>query len=111
MSESTTEATFDLENELLCPKANVSCFFYIRKLTVFNFTAHVSDGKHKEGYCAIWHEGIGGFPNGSQLAKLEVTCPDKTRNVLGESQGRIDRDAKTFDLIRQRNVTVIDDDG
>ena len=85
--------------------------FYIRKLTVFNFTAHVSDGKHKEGYCAIWHEGIGGFPNGSQLAKLEVTCPDKTRNVLGESQGRIDRDAKTFDLIRQRNVTVIDDDG
>ena len=71
ISKSTTVVTFDLENVLLCPKANVSCFFYMRKLTVFNLTAHVSDGKHKEGYCAIWHEGIGGR-GGNDIASALV---------------------------------------
>lgn len=49
---------FDLENVLVLPKANVSNFFYKRKLNVYNLTAHVStDG---EAYNAIWTESLAG---------------------------------------------------
>ncbi|XP_067681124.1 uncharacterized protein [Haliotis asinina] len=45
---------FDLENVLSCPQANISSFFYRRKLSVYNLTAHCS--LDSQGYCAIWNE-------------------------------------------------------
>lgn len=49
---------FDLENVFALPRANVSNFFYKRKLNVYNMTAHCS--VDKQGYGAIWHEGQSG---------------------------------------------------
>ena len=51
-----TEAVicFDLQNVLTCPRANVSSFFYRRKLNVYNLTAHCS--LDKKAYNAIWPE-------------------------------------------------------
>ena len=49
---------FDLENVIILPKANVSNFFYKRKLSTFNLTAHCSiDGA---AYNAIWNEAVCG---------------------------------------------------
>jgi hypothetical protein len=50
--------SFDMENVIALPRANVSSFFYRRKLNVYNLTSHCSIGR--EGYCAIWHEGMSG---------------------------------------------------
>ena len=49
---------FDLQNVLTCPRANVSNFFYKRKLSVFNLTAHLS--LTKKAYNAVWCEGTAG---------------------------------------------------
>ena len=39
--------SFDLQNVITCPRAEVSCFFYKRKLNVYNETAvSISDGKN-----------------------------------------------------------------
>ena len=45
---------FDLENVSTCPRANISIFFYKRKLNVYNLTAHMS--LNKRIYTAIWVE-------------------------------------------------------
>ena len=50
---------FDFENVLTLPRANIKSFFFNRKLSVFNLTAHGSVGK-AAGYCAIWCEGLRG---------------------------------------------------
>ena len=44
---------FDLQNVITLPKAEVSSFFYKRKLILYNLTAQTST---KQGYCAIWTE-------------------------------------------------------
>ena len=44
---------FDLEKVITLPEAEVSSFFYKRKLTMYNLTAQTN---HKKGYCAIWTE-------------------------------------------------------
>lgn len=49
---------FDLENVIALPRANVSCFFYKRKLNVYNMTVHCS--KDKQGYCVVWNEALCG---------------------------------------------------
>ena len=55
--ENTTSTSclvvFDLENVITLPKADVSSFFYKRKLTLYNLTA-ITNLRH--GYCAIWTE-------------------------------------------------------
>lgn len=33
---------FDLENVITCPRAEISSFFYTRKLNVYNLTAYYS---------------------------------------------------------------------
>ena len=48
---------FDLENVITLPKAEISSFFYKRKLTVYNMTGHLSN---KQGYCSIWKESTAG---------------------------------------------------
>jgi hypothetical protein len=46
-SRSKTVICFDLQNVIACPQANVSSFFYKRKLNRYNLTAHCSlDKKH-----------------------------------------------------------------
>ena len=57
--------TFDLENVINVPHAEISSFFYKRKLTLYNLTAHASLGK--KGYCAIWTEIMSGR-NGNDIA-------------------------------------------
>lgn len=54
----TLVVSFDLENVFSLPKAEVSSFFYKRKLSVYNLTsiAHRS----KRSYCTAWPETISG---------------------------------------------------
>lgn len=56
---------FDLENVISCPRAEISSFFYKRKLNTYNLTAHFSDSKTI--YCALWTEAISGR-SGNDLA-------------------------------------------
>ena len=68
---------FDLENVFTCPRANVSNFFYKRKLNVYNLTAHCS--LNKEAYNAIWHEvdaGRGANEIASALIKILKTISE-----------------------------------
>ena len=51
---------FDLENVLSLPRAEISSFFYKRKLNVYNLTVHVAKASERKVYCCIWHEGIAG---------------------------------------------------
>lgn len=39
---------FDLQNVLTCPRANISNFFYKRKLNVYNLTAHCATSKKEK---------------------------------------------------------------
>ena len=47
---------FDLKNIITLPKADISSFFYKRKLSFYNLTGYLSH--NKQGYCAIWPECI-----------------------------------------------------
>lgn len=71
-STNKTEAIicFDLQNALTCPRANVSNFFYKRKLNVFNLTAHCS--LDKKAYNAIWAECIAGRGANEIASALQV---------------------------------------
>jgi len=53
-----TTICFDMEKVQLCPRANVSNFFYKRKLSVYNLTAHCAT--NKIAYNAIWSEAMAG---------------------------------------------------
>ena len=62
---------FDLENVISCPRAEVSSFFYKRKMNLYNMTAHSS--LTKKGYCAVWMEimaGRGGNDMASAIVKI-----------------------------------------
>ena len=78
--------SFDLENVITCPKAETSCFFYKRKLNVYNLTAHVS--KTKQGYCAIWSENTSGRAGNDiasaviKILNLVVSHHPETRNFI-----------------------------
>lgn len=61
--------TFDLQNVLTCPKAEVSQFFYKSKMSVYNLTAHLSiDG---QVYCCIWPEVLMGR-KGNDIASAVI---------------------------------------
>ena len=53
MSKETLLLSYDLQNVITLPKADVGTFFYKRKLNLYNLTAKTST---KLGYCAIWSE-------------------------------------------------------
>ena len=55
-SNDTAVICFDMENVIALPRANISSFFYKRKLNLYNLTCHLSLGS----YCAIWTEGLAG---------------------------------------------------
>ena len=52
-NENILIVVFDLQNVVTLPKAEISSFFYKRKLTVYNLTAKLYE---KKGYCAFWSE-------------------------------------------------------
>ena len=86
-AEAKAVLCFDMENVITLPRANVSNFFYKRKLTVYNLTIHSS--VDKAVYCCIWNEtdsGRGGNTIASALLKgLEQfveTHPDVTEITL-----------------------------
>jgi hypothetical protein len=57
-SDDTMVICFDMEKVISLPKAEISSFFYLRKLSCYNLTAHCSlDGVT---YCALWNEAISG---------------------------------------------------
>lgn len=56
----TCFVAFDLENVFALPKAEVSNFFYKRKLNCYNLTAHSMFKGQAQVYCMVWHEMISG---------------------------------------------------
>ena len=60
---------FDLQNVLSCPRANVSNFFYKRKLSMYHLTAHCSIDTR--GYGAVWCETTSGR-SGNDLASALI---------------------------------------
>ena len=46
--------SFDLQNVVQFLKAEISSFFYKRKLNVYNLTAHVKSNKTIKKYCVVW---------------------------------------------------------
>ena len=60
---------FDLENVFSLPISGASNFFYKRKLTTLNKTAHLS--LIKKSYFAIWNEGYGSW-GGNNMASAIV---------------------------------------
>jgi hypothetical protein len=66
--------SFDLQNVVTCPRAEISCFFYYRKLNLYNLTAHLSTTK--QGYCAIWTEAEMGR-SGNELASAIINVLEK----------------------------------
>ena len=64
---------FDLQNVFALPTADVSNFFYRRKLNVYHMTAHCS--ADKRGYGAIWYEGQNGR-SGNDIASSVMKLLD-----------------------------------
>lgn len=101
-SNDTAVLCFDLENVITCPRAEISCFFYMRKLNVYNLTAHLKTNDGKRVYCAIWTELTGGrsgndiasavfkivkrvlsdFPNIKDLVTWSDSCVLQNRNQM-----------------------------
>ena len=63
---------FDLENVFALPRANVSNFFYRRKFSVFNMTAHCS--LNQEAYCAVWNEALSGRSCNNMASSVVAIC-------------------------------------
>ena len=79
--------TYDLENTFALLRAEISNFYYKRKFSVYNLTAHCS--LNKITYCAIWTEaqsGRSGNDIASALFKIlksvEQDLPDIKKIVL-----------------------------
>jgi len=60
---------FDLQNVISLPRANISSYFYRRKLQCM--TGHCSVGADSKGLCAVWHEAKSGR-TGNDIASSVV---------------------------------------
>lgn len=69
--------SFDLQNVITCPRAEISCFFYKRKLNVYNETAVASICGKKQAICAIWTETTSGR-EGNDIASSVVRILEET---------------------------------
>ncbi|XP_034245116.1 uncharacterized protein LOC117647474 [Thrips palmi] len=54
VSDKICFACFDLQKVLICPRSEVSAFFYRNKLSMYNFTIY--DTRLHEGHCNLWTE-------------------------------------------------------
>ncbi|XP_059173666.1 uncharacterized protein LOC131954152 [Physella acuta] len=61
--------SFDLQKVITLPKAEVSNFYYLRKLSSYNMTAHLS--VDKSTYCCVWTEGQSGR-SGNDMASAII---------------------------------------
>ena len=61
--------SFDLENVITCPKAEISSFFYRKKLNMYNLTGY--DSLSKTGYCVVWCETTSGR-SGNDIASAVI---------------------------------------
>ena len=59
-----------MQKVLSCPQSNIRVFYYKRRLTVYNLTLYSL--KDSQGYCAIWHERIGGRSGNEMASALTV---------------------------------------
>ena len=71
-SEDVCIVVFHRENVITLPKADVGCFLYKRKLTLYNLTAHTV----KRGYCAIWNDALSGRAASVFLRTMENIVQD-----------------------------------
>lgn len=55
-NSSTLVCCYDLQAVLSTPCGEISSFYYMRKLSTFNFTIY--DITEKEGHCFVWHEAL-----------------------------------------------------
>jgi len=62
---------FDLQNVILLPRANVSNFYYKRKLSVYNLTGHLATSTSSDAFCCLWHEGLSGRAGNDIGSSLE----------------------------------------
>lgn len=79
----TCIVAFDLENVFPLPKAEVSNFFYKRKLNCYNLTAHSTYKGQIQQYCLVWHELISGRA-GNNLAS---TVYKFLEDILAKNDG------------------------
>lgn len=85
--ESTVLMCFDMQSVLTCPQTQISKAYYKKKFAVYNLTGF--DVVQKKGYCALWHELLGGR-KGIDIAsalclileKLLVERPNVTTIIL-----------------------------
>ncbi|GFO27181.1 DNA repair protein rhp54 [Plakobranchus ocellatus] len=70
--------SFDLQNVISLPRADISSFFYKRKLNVYNLTGHLMDHRtsSKKGYCVIWPENLSGRA-GNDIASAFIRMLEK----------------------------------
>ncbi|XP_063635068.1 uncharacterized protein LOC134805772 [Cydia splendana] len=54
-SNTTIVCVYDLQATMPCPKGDVSTFYYLSKLNVYNFT--ICNMKDNNVSCYVWHEG------------------------------------------------------
>lgn len=100
MQSETPVLCFDLQNIISCPRAEISCFFYLSKLNLYNLTAHLSTDK--KVYCALWNETFAGksgndvasaliailkavlteYPNMKKIILWSDSCVPQNRNSL-----------------------------
>lgn len=64
---------FDLQKVVNLPKADISSFYYKRKLNVYNLTSKLYE---KKGYCAVWTELQSGRA-GNDIASAFITMLEK----------------------------------
>lgn len=65
--------SFDLQNVISLPKANIKSFWFNRKLSVYNLTVHYNICQTKGRICVIWYEGLRGR-SGNDLASALVAA-------------------------------------
>ena len=68
-----------------CPKAEISSFFYKRKLNVYNLTAHVKSNKTIKKYCVVWPEVTSGR-TGNDLASGLIKIFDDVAKTFPEAK-------------------------
>lgn len=74
---------FDLQNVLQCPRSNIGNFYYKRKSSVYNLTAHCS--RNKTAYNALWGEHIAGR-RASEIASALCTILDNIIKDFPETE-------------------------
>ena len=79
--KTTAVITFDLEKVFSLPIANISAFYYKRKLNCYNFTAHCS--LNNKTYCTLWNESVAGiYISINQIILWSDSCVPQNKNSI-----------------------------